>query len=152
MAHGAGTTLLLPPAYGVRREGYVLTRVCPSICLSTGGGGVRSSRGGQPPGGGQAPGGSATGGVSHPRGGQVQLPGGGQPPGGSTTGGGQPPGGGSGPAAGGGVSHWGGQPAGGGQPRQDNIGSTCYMAGGMSLAFTQEDFLVTARVRSTTGR
>ena len=30
--------LLLPPAYVVRREGNVLTRVCPSICLSTGGG------------------------------------------------------------------------------------------------------------------
>ena len=29
---------LLPPAYVVRREGNVLTRVCPSICLSTGGG------------------------------------------------------------------------------------------------------------------
>ena len=28
----------LPPAYVVRREGNVLTRVCPSICLSTGGG------------------------------------------------------------------------------------------------------------------
>ena len=28
---------LLPPAYVVRREGNVLTRVCPSICLSTGG-------------------------------------------------------------------------------------------------------------------
>ena len=27
----------LPPAYVVRREGNVLTRVCPSICLSTGG-------------------------------------------------------------------------------------------------------------------
>ena len=28
---------LLPPAYVVRREGNVLTCVCPSICLSTGG-------------------------------------------------------------------------------------------------------------------
>ena len=28
----------LPPAYVVRREGNVLTRVCSSICLSTGGG------------------------------------------------------------------------------------------------------------------
>ena len=28
----------LPPVYVVRREGNVLTRVCPSICLSTGGG------------------------------------------------------------------------------------------------------------------
>ena len=27
----------LPPAYVVRQEGNVLTRVCPSICLSTGG-------------------------------------------------------------------------------------------------------------------
>ena len=34
-----------------------------------------------------------------------------------------------------------GQP-GGGYPGQDNIGSTCYMTGGMPLAFTQEDFLV----------
>ena len=42
-------------------------------------------------------------------------------------------GGGSGPADGGG---------GGVQPRQDNIGSTCYTAGGMPLAFTQEDFFV----------
>ena len=31
---------------------------------------------------------------------------------------------------------------GGGYPGQDNIGSTCYTAGGMPLAFTQEDFLV----------
>ena len=31
---------LLPPAYVVRREGNVLTRVCPSICLSTRGGGT----------------------------------------------------------------------------------------------------------------
>ena len=30
-------SLFLPPAYVVRREGNVLTRVCPSICLSTGG-------------------------------------------------------------------------------------------------------------------
>ena len=29
--------VFLPPAYVVRREGNVLTRVCPSICLSTGG-------------------------------------------------------------------------------------------------------------------
>ena len=36
---------ILPPAYVVRREGYVLTRVCPSICLSTGGG-QSSRRGG----------------------------------------------------------------------------------------------------------
>ena len=31
------TNTFLPPAYVVRREGNVLTRVCPSICLSTGG-------------------------------------------------------------------------------------------------------------------
>ena len=31
------TLIYLPPAYVVRREGNVLTRVCPSICLSTGG-------------------------------------------------------------------------------------------------------------------
>ena len=30
----------------------------------------------------------------------------------------------------------------GGDPGQDNIGSTCYTAGGMPLAFTQEDFLI----------
>ena len=30
-------TLFLPPAYVVRQEGNVLTHVCPSICLSTGG-------------------------------------------------------------------------------------------------------------------
>ena len=78
----------LPPAYGVRREGYVLTRVCPSICLSTGGGGVRSSWGG----GGQV---QLPGGV-----GQVQWGGGGSSP---AAGGGQvQPGGGSGPAVGGG--------------------------------------------------
>ena len=29
---------LLPTAYVARREGYVLTRVCPSVCLSTPGG------------------------------------------------------------------------------------------------------------------
>ena len=30
----------------------------------------------------------------------------------------------------------------GGVPSKDNIGSICYTAGGMPLAFTQEDFLV----------
>ena len=34
-------------------------------------------------------------------------------------------------------------------PRQISIASTCYAAGGMPLAFTQEDFLVTVHVRST---
>ena len=34
---GKSQGILLPPAYVVRREGNVLTRVCPSICLSTGG-------------------------------------------------------------------------------------------------------------------
>ena len=32
--------VLLPPAYVVRREVNVLTRVCAGICLSTGGGGT----------------------------------------------------------------------------------------------------------------
>ena len=40
--HCVCQVILLPTAYVVRREGYVLTRVCPSIhpsvCLSTGGG------------------------------------------------------------------------------------------------------------------
>ena len=58
--------LFLPPAYVVRRKGNVLTRVCPSICLSTGG---RVS-----------PQSSRWGGGSGPAGGgdQVQLVGGGQ--------------------------------------------------------------------------
>ena len=33
------TSILLPPAYVVRREGNVLTRVCPSVCPQWGGGG-----------------------------------------------------------------------------------------------------------------
>ena len=33
--HADTQTLYLPPVYVVRREGNVLTRVCPSICLST---------------------------------------------------------------------------------------------------------------------
>ena len=36
----------------------------------------------------------------------------------------------------------GGDTLAGGVPSLDNIGSTCYTAGGMPLAFTQEDFLV----------
>ena len=110
-------------------------------------GGVRSSWGGVSHRGGSGPGGggSATGGVrsswggSATRGGQVQL-------GGSSTrgvrsrqGGGQP--------LGGFRSSWGG-----GQPRQDNIGSTCYMAGGMPLAFTQEDFLVQMKFKTKTSK
>ena len=81
-------------------------------------------------------------------GGQVQLPRGVSPARGvrhrgglagrSATGGGQPPGGFRSRRGGqvqlGGV--W------GGSARQDNIGSTCYTAGGMPLAFMQEDFLV----------
>ena len=84
------------------REGNVLTRVCPSICLSTGGGAQVSWQGGgdqvQPVGGGQ---------VSQPMGGGV-----------------------SGPAGGGGVSQQGG------------VSILHPLAGGMPLAFTQEDFLV----------
>ena len=76
----------LPPAYRVRREGYVLTRVCPSVCPQEGGVsqltqpgvGVRSSQQGggqvQPAGGGSGP---ARGGVGSSQGGdQVQLGGG----------------------------------------------------------------------------
>ena len=43
---------------------------------------------------------------------------------------------------GGGYPGQGGTPL-GGYPVRINIGSTWYMAGGMPLAFTQEDFLVT---------
>ena len=56
----------------------------------------------------------------------------------------QPMGGGSGQSAnrgGGGVRSV-SRPGGGGQPRYDNRMSTHYTAGGMPLAFTQEDFLV----------
>ena len=82
-------------------------------------------------------------------GGQVQPAGGGS----SQRGGGggvrssRQGGGGSGPAGGGGQvqpggggvrSSWGR----GGQPRYDNRRSYCYAAGGMPLAFTQEDFLI----------
>ena len=42
----------------------------------------------------------------------------------------------------------GGVPYRGGYPGQDNIGSNCYTAGGMPLAFTQEDFLVETCERS----
>ena len=100
---------LLPPAYGVRWEGYVLTRVCLSVHRE---GGVS-----QPtqPGGGQVQLGGGVrsswrGGVRSSRwgGGQVHLAGMGQV------------------QSQGGVSQWGGH----------------YKAGGMPLAFTQEDFLV----------
>ena len=87
-----------------------------SVCLFTGG---VSQGGGQPGGVRSGRGGSA-------RGGQVWL---------------------------GGVrSGWGGQPGGGqvggegGQPRYDNSRSYCYAAGGMPLAFTQEDFLVITNI------
>ena len=108
-------------------EGNVLTRVCPSVCPQ-GGGGIRSSCWG---------------------GGQIQLPGGGVVRSSCR--------GGSGPAAGGG-----GQvqlPGGGvrssyrlgGQVQQGGLGQSAGgggvsilrpLAGGMPLAFTQEDFLV----------
>ena len=93
----------LPPAYVVRREGNVLTRVCPSICLSTGGGGGSVSL--------LSPGG----GVVSPAGGGVSPAGGGQ----SSWGGVSPAGGGQ--SAGGWVRSvsWvgGGSARGGGQPR-----------------------------------
>ena len=38
--------ILLSTAYVVRREGYVLTRVCPSVCLSTPRGGTWPGPGG----------------------------------------------------------------------------------------------------------
>ena len=45
----------------------------------------------------------------------------------------------------------GGVPCQGRYPGQDNIGSTCYMAGGMPLAFTQEYFLVSLMFRYIVG-
>ena len=83
---------------------------------------ARSSRGGTLPGGTLA-GGYPGGGVTWPGG----YPGWGYPGQGGTLAGGYP--------------GW-GVPWPGGVPSQDNIGSTCYMAGSMPLAFTQEDFLV----------
>ena len=92
---------LLPPAYVVRREGNVLTRVCLSVCLSTGGISQLTQPGG---------------GVSPAGGGSVQQGGrGGQ----SSQGGGVSPAGGGGQSAGG--------SGGGGQP--DNRMSTHYTAG-----------------------
>ena len=72
----------LPPAYVVRREGNVLTHVCPSICLSTGGGGQSSQGGWVSPAGGvgqssRGVGQSSRGGVSPAGRGSVQ-PGGGR--------------------------------------------------------------------------
>ena len=63
---------LLPPAYVVRREGYVLTRVCPSVCPQGGGGGQSSWGGGgvSPAGRGVSP---ARGGVSPARGGSANI-------------------------------------------------------------------------------
>ena len=40
-------------------------------------------------------------------------------------------------------------PGGGGVPRQSSTASTCYAAGGVPLAFTQEDFLVHNIFRAT---
>ena len=149
--------LFLPPAYVVRREGNVLTRVCPSIhpsiCLSMEGG-VRSesSRGG----GGQVrvqlgrggvrsvqPGGSGQ--TSRGGGGQVRVQPGGVrsvPAGGgsgqTSRGGGQvrvQPGGGSGQSSrGGGQSSWRG---GGGQHLAPSCGryASCVHAGGLSCYF-----------------
>ena len=87
---------------------------------------ARSSRGGVPCQGGYPTGGGTQ--VRYPPWGGTLLgrvPRSGTPPGGILPGGypghGTPP---------------------GGYPGQDNIGSTCYTAGGMPFAFTQEDFLV----------
>ena len=89
------TKVYLPPAYVVRREGNVLTRVCLSVHRGVspargGGGSVQSSWGG----------------------GQSSLGEGGQLGGGSA------------------------------KIGQQNRISTHYTAGGMPLAFPQEDFLV----------
>ena len=62
---------LLPTAYVVRREGYVLTRVCPSVCSHLGGGLPRPGPGG---GGGVPQPGPFWGGVLLPGG--LHLPGG----------------------------------------------------------------------------
>ena len=93
-------------------EGNVLTRVCPSTNLSVHGGGESGQR-------------------------SIQL-GGGQV---------QPAGGGSGPAGRGGGGQVKGQSSqgGGGQVQSAGGGEVsilCPLAGGMPLAFTQEDFLV----------
>ena len=76
-----------------------------------------------------------------PRGGTQSGPGPGTPPGGGP---GTPPGGGTRSGPGPGTPPQGGYPVrwGGGVPGQDNRRSTHYTAGGMPLAFTQEDFLV----------
>ena len=128
----------LPPAVRSTREGNVLTRVCPSICLSTGGGQVQLAGwlGGSGPAGGG-------GGVRSSQGGQVQLAGGVRSSWGGQV---QLVGGVSGPSRRGVRSGWQGgcqvQPGGRGQPRYDNRRSYCYAAGSTPLAFTQEDFLV----------
>ena len=116
----------LPPAYGVRREGYVLTRVCLSV---TGGGGQVQPAGGRS--------GPADGG-----GGQVQLTGGSGP---ADGGGGWGPAdreGGWGPASGGGVrsSQPGGgqvQPTGGGGQVQPTRGGQVQPGGGGSAKIGQ---------------
>ena len=110
-----------------------------SVCPHLGGGGgvrsswgvVRSSRGGSGPAGGcqvQLVGGGQVqpGGVRSSQGGQVQ-------PGGvrSSQGGSGPARGGSGSARGGGVR----------SSQQGGVSILCPLAGGMPLAFTQEDFL-----------
>ena len=56
----------LPPAYVVRREGNVLTRVCPSVCPQ-GGGSVQGGQSGREGGGGVSP----AGGGQSGRGGSV---------------------------------------------------------------------------------
>ena len=107
------------PRYVVRREGKVLTRICPSICLSTAGGVSQPTQlGGISP---------AEGGVSPARGGQsADSAGGGsvQPGGGQSSWGGQSSQGGQ-SSLGGCQSSWGGsvQPVGGGQSSQRVGGS-----------------------------
>ena len=138
------------------REGNVLTRVCPSIHPSVcpqGGGGVRSSRGGR---GGSGPAGGegwvSRGGGGGQLGGGVGQPGGGvgQPGGRGGSAGGRggsaggrvgQPGGRGGSAGRGGGGGGVGQPGGRGGSAGGGEGWVS-MAGGMPLAFTQEDFLV----------
>ena len=119
---------LLPPAYGVRREGYVLTRVCLSV--HRGGGQV------QPGGGGQV---QRGGGQVQP-GGVRSSQGGSDPAGGvrsSQPGGVRSSWGGSGPAGQGEVrSSWGGGSAKIGQHREYLLHggryASCVHAGGLS--------------------
>ena len=69
---------------------------------------------------------------------QVQLEGGTLARGGTLAGGGG--------TLAGGLPWLGGYPGRGGTQLGQHVGSTCYTAGGMPLAFTQEDFLVLHKI------